>query len=184
MNSVMLRSEKPIFSRGRGLLGGQDAHHHVLVAARGGDGGHAQLDGAHGALEADLAVLGLALLGDVELRHDLEALHEGVPVGGRDLEVLHAVAVDAEPHHGGGGLAVGLDVDVRGAPVVGVDDDLVGELARCRCRSRRPRAARSGRLVAPRPRPPRRCPSSMMMRPRSCSVAAAAPPARRSWRLM
>ena len=33
-----------------------------------------------GPAEADLAVLGLALLGDVELRHDLEPLHERVAV--------------------------------------------------------------------------------------------------------
>ena len=101
---------------------------HVLVAAGGGDGGHAQLDGAHGPLEADLAVLGLALLRDVQLRHDLEALHEGVPVGSGDVEVLHAVAVDAEPHDGGCGLAVGLHVDVGSAAVVALDDHLVGEL--------------------------------------------------------
>ena len=49
------------------LAGGEDPHHDVLVAARGGDGGHAQLDLARvRELELDLAVLRLAPLGDVE----------------------------------------------------------------------------------------------------------------------
>ena len=46
----------------------------------------------------------------------------------RNLDVLLAVAVDAEANHGRRGLAVRLDVDVRGSLVVGIDDDLVGEL--------------------------------------------------------
>ncbi len=81
-----------------------------------------------GELEPDLAVLGLAALGDVEVRHDLDAGDERVAVRGRDLLVDLAVAVEAEAHHGGGLLAVGLDVDVRAAALVGVGDDLVGEL--------------------------------------------------------
>jgi hypothetical protein len=100
----------------------------VFVAARGRDGRDAQLHDPHRALEADLAVLGLALLGDVQLGHDLEALHDRVAVRGRDLDVLLAVSVHAQAHDGGGLLAVGLDVDVGRALVVGVDDDLVAEL--------------------------------------------------------
>src|SRR5512145_2950351 len=63
---------------GEGLRSGEDAHDHILVAARGRDGRDAQLDAAHGALETDLAVLGPPLLGDVEPGHDLDALDEGV----------------------------------------------------------------------------------------------------------
>ena len=49
-------------------------------------------------------------------------------MGRRHLQVLLAVAVDAEAHDARHRLAVGLDVDVGGALVVGVDDDLVAEL--------------------------------------------------------
>ena len=56
------------------LAGGEDPHHDVLDAARGRDGGHAQLDVERAELlELDLAVLRLALLGDVQVAHDLQA---------------------------------------------------------------------------------------------------------------
>jgi hypothetical protein len=47
-----------------------------------GNGGHAQLEVAHRPLESDLSVLGLSLLGDVQLGHDLEALDYRVAVAG------------------------------------------------------------------------------------------------------
>ena len=109
------------------LRGGEDAHDDVFVAAGRGDRRHAQLDGTHRAPEADLAVLGSALLGDVQLGHDLEALDEGVPVGRGHVDVLLALPVDSESDDGGRVLPVRLDVDVGSPSVVGIDDDLVAE---------------------------------------------------------
>src|SRR6185295_4080612 len=57
----------------------QQAHHDAL-AERGGDGGDADVDVPAGELDPDAAVLGQALLGDVELRHDLHAAQDGALV--------------------------------------------------------------------------------------------------------
>src|SRR3989449_925483 len=105
----------------------EQAHDHVFVLVGGRDRGDAQLDLAVGHLELELAVLRLAALGDVELGHDLDPRDDGPPVGAGDLLMLGAAAVDAIPDHRVLLGAVGLDVDVGRARLVGVHDDLVGE---------------------------------------------------------
>jgi hypothetical protein len=118
----------PISSRGNGLGRGQDAHDHVLVAVHGGQGGDAQLDGAVAHAELDLAVLGFALFRDIEPGHDLEPGHQRVAEDRGNFLVGDAIAVDAKTDARVFFLAVGLDVDIRGAALVGIDDDLVGQL--------------------------------------------------------
>ena len=73
---------------GDGLVGGEDPHHHVLVPAGGGDGGHAELDLAVGEGDLDLAVLGLPALGDVQPGHDLDPRDQRPPEGAGQLHVL------------------------------------------------------------------------------------------------
>ncbi len=110
------------------LRAGEDAEDHVLVVVDGGDGGDAELDQLVLGVEADLAVLRLAALGDVELGHDLQARDQRAPVLRGDLPVGDAVTVDAEADDRAALAAVGLEVDVGGARGVGIHDDLVGEL--------------------------------------------------------
>src|SRR5262249_58591502 len=78
-------------------------------------------------LEADLSILWLPTLGNVELGHDLEAGDDRAPVGARDLLVLQARAVDPYSDHGVALGAIRLDVDVGGPRTVGVHDHLIGE---------------------------------------------------------
>src|SRR2546428_693286 len=118
----------PELVHGDRLARGEDAHDHVFVRVLRRDGGDAELDlPAVRHLEPDLAVLRLAPLGDVELRHDLDARDDRAAEGAGDLLVLGAAAVDAVPDHRILLRAVGLDVDVRGARLVGLHDELVGE---------------------------------------------------------
>ena len=77
-------------------------------------------------LDLDAAVLGQPLLGDVELRHDLDARVNGVLQLHRRRHHVVEDAVDAEPDPEL--LLVGLDVDVGGAPLEGVHEQHVGEL--------------------------------------------------------
>ena len=76
--------------------------------------------------DLDLAVLGLAALRDVEVRHDLEPGDQRLAEGPGDALVLGARAVDAQADDRLLRAVARLDVDVGRAPV-GVDDDLVGE---------------------------------------------------------
>ena len=101
----------------------QDADDRVL-AVDGGHDGDAEVDGAALHAQAEAAVLGHALLRDVQLGHDLDAADDGlvVPLVQRlQRGVEHAVdAVLGED------LAVlGLDVDVGGAAVDGAQDQRV-----------------------------------------------------------
>src|SRR3972149_216176 len=71
-----------------------------FLLAAGGGGADPPLDPpAVRHPELDLAVLRLAALGDVQLRHDLEPGHDGPPVGTGDLLVLDAGAVHAVADH-------------------------------------------------------------------------------------
>ncbi len=90
-------------------------------------------------LEVDAAVLRQALLGDVELGHDLEARDHGAL---QRLDVLrhrhlvqHAVDAVADAQV----VLHGLDVDVRRALVERFADDLVHELDDARLPHRRRR---------------------------------------------
>ena len=95
----------------------------------GRDGGHAEFDLLAARLpELDLAVLGKAPDGDVEVRHDLDAGNDGRTVAvGKGL-VDGAVAVDPVADLDVLLGHVGFDVDIGGAFGLGVEDDLVDEL--------------------------------------------------------
>ena len=63
-------------------------------------------------LQADAAVLGQALLGDIELGHDLDARDDQRRHGALGLQHLAQHAVDAEAHDQA--VLERLDMDVRG----------------------------------------------------------------------
>ena len=103
----------------------EDAHHDRLaVDARERD--HAQIDMAAIDGEADAPVLGQAPLGDVELGHDLHARDHAGGHAPRDGGDVLQDAVDAQAH--AHLVAVGGEVNVGGAALDGLGDDLVDEL--------------------------------------------------------
>ena len=106
---------------------GEQAQHHVLEAAVGGNGGHAQLDLVlrRELGEVDLAVLGLAPLGDVEVAHDLDPGDQRVAVVRRQLEVGAQRPVLAEAHPDLLLAGVALEVDVGDVVPVRLDDHVV-----------------------------------------------------------
>src|SRR5690606_2005145 len=79
-----------------GLL--EQTHHDALVIAARRHRGDAHVDAAPGDAQRDAAVLGQALLGDIQPRHDLHArddrAHELTAGTTSDVEL----AVDAVPH--------------------------------------------------------------------------------------
>ena len=98
-----------------------------VLAVRGGDDGDAEVDGAAGDAQLEAAVLRHALLGDVELGHDLDARDDrGVMALVDRLErfVEHAVDAVLDDHF----VVARLDVNVRGAALDGVEDDRVDQL--------------------------------------------------------
>ena len=122
------RAESHFFQRNR-LARGEYPHHDVLDAARGRDRRDAQLDVERPEFpELDLAVLGLSLLGDVQVAHDLEAGGKRRAVARRHLDIGSERAVLPEADLGLALARVRLDVDIRGALIVGFDDDLVYQL--------------------------------------------------------
>ncbi len=124
---VLLRQPQ-LVQRDR-LARGEDTHDDVLDPAGGRNRRDPQLDVERTELlELDLAVLGPPLLRDVQVAHDLQARHDRVAVARRHLDVRAERAVLAEADLGLRLARIGLDVDVRGALVVGVDDDLVDQL--------------------------------------------------------
>jgi len=100
----------------------EQAHDDVL-AADGGDDGESDVNGAPVVAEAELAVVGPAALGQVEVGHDLEALDDAGMRGELWALLGHELPVDAQAQVQGG--FVGADVDVAGAFVDGLGDDLV-----------------------------------------------------------
>src|SRR6266542_4101828 len=98
-----------------------------VLAVRGGDDADAEVDGAAGDAQLEAAVLGLALLGDVELGHDHDAADDrGVVALVDRVEGLVEHAVDAVLDDD---LVVArLDVDVRGPALDSVEDDGVDQL--------------------------------------------------------
>ena len=136
---------------GNRLVRGEQPQHHVLAVARGRDGRHAQLDVALVHAQLDLAVLGFAPLGDVELGEHLDARRNGPLIPRRDAQVGITAAVLAEAHDGFAARGPGFDVDVRGAGPIGVRDDPVDEpdhgvvvLVRVRIEHRAARGGRAG----------------------------------------
>src|SRR3954452_1556300 len=104
----------------------QDADDRIL-AVRGGDDGDAEVDGAAGDAQFETAVLRHALLGDVELRHDLDARNDRAVVALVDrLERFVEDAGDAvlDDHF----VVARFDVNVRGAALDRVEDDRVDQL--------------------------------------------------------
>ena len=99
----------------------EDPHHH-LVAEGGGNRRHAQLHLRVAARGADAAVL-RPLQGDVEPAHDLEPIGDGPVHGPGDPVdgVEHAV----DPHPDDGLLPARLDVDVAGALLEGVVEQVL-----------------------------------------------------------
>ena len=89
----------------------EQAQHDALAVPRR-DRRDAHVDGAARDAQRDAAVLRQALLGDVELRHDLDARYDERRDGAFRLQHLAQHAVDAEPHRHA--VLVRLDVDVRG----------------------------------------------------------------------
>ena len=104
--------------------------HDDLLAELRRDARDAQVEVARALLDAqpdlDAAVLRQALLGDVELRHDLQARDQGIAGPHRQRHDVVQDAVDAEAD--AELLLVRLDVDVRGARLQGLDEDQVGDL--------------------------------------------------------
>src|SRR3954453_8127698 len=98
-----------------------------ILAVRGGDDGDAEVDGAAGDAQLEAAVLRDAFLGDVELRHDLDARNDGAVVALVDrIERFVEHAVDAVLDDDF--VVSRLDVNVRGAALDGVEDDGVDQL--------------------------------------------------------
>ena len=91
-----------------GLLVEKTQHHALAVARR--DGRDAHVDRAAGDPQADAAVLRQALLGDVELRHDLDARDDERRHRALGLQNLTQHAVHAEAHDEA--VLERLDVDV------------------------------------------------------------------------
>ena len=70
----------------------------------------------------------LALLGNIQVAHDLQARRERGPVARRHLDVGLQVAILAEADLGLRLAGIGLDMNIRHALVIGIDDDLVDQL--------------------------------------------------------
>src|SRR4051812_19875303 len=104
----------------------EESHDDLLAEERRADGDAEVHLASLAELELDAAVLREAALGDVQLGHDLQTAGDGrLQLHGRlhrlEEHAVHAVA-DAEV------LLVGLDVDVGGALLDGVEEDEVHEL--------------------------------------------------------
>ena len=120
----------PHRGEGQGIPGrGQEPHHDILHPSLGRDGGHPQFELlAARLLELDLAVLGEAPDGDIEVRHDLDTGDDGRTVAVGERLIDGAVAVDPVADLDVLFPDVGFDVDVRGAFGLRFEDDLVDEL--------------------------------------------------------
>ncbi len=103
----------------------EDAERDLLAVLRG-QARHAHVDALVEVADLDATVLGQATLGDVELRHHLQARHERILDPLREAEGLLEDAVDAVPHENR--VALGLDVDVACAGLDALDEHLVRQL--------------------------------------------------------
>ena len=106
-------------------VGVEDAQHRLL-AEGGGHGGDAQLDLASALLALDAPVLRPALLGEVAAREQLDARDHRLVDDLRDQVHVVQDPVDAQAHQRQ--LALGLEVDVGGALLEGVAEDVVERL--------------------------------------------------------
>ncbi len=103
----------------------QEPEHHPLAEGRGDDG-DADVHALVADLHLDAAVLREALLGDVELGHDLDARDQRRLDAPRQVQqvVEHAVDPVADLQR----VGIGLDVDVARAVLDGLGEDQVDEL--------------------------------------------------------
>ncbi len=92
-----------------GLLVEEPQYH--ALAVRGGQDRNAHIDRPAREAQRDAPVLRLALLGDIQARHDLDARYDHAVRRLRRLEHVAQHAVPAEAHHRA--PLEGLDVDVR-----------------------------------------------------------------------
>ena len=99
-----------------------------LLAVQRGHRGRADVERTTAPDEVDAAVLREAMLGDVEVRHDLDARQHRGPLTDRDGRGVLQEPVDTEAHQ----QAVGgrLEVDVAGASCDGPVDQVVHEVGR------------------------------------------------------
>ncbi len=129
MNSLNLgsvvRRETQLVDRLQQDVGVEDAQHRLL-AERGGHGADAQLDLAAALIALDAAVLRPALLGQVRAGEQLDPRHDRLVDDLRDHVHVVQHAVDAQAHQRQ--VALGLEVDVRGALLEGVAEDVVERL--------------------------------------------------------
>ena len=98
----------------------EDAQHGIFAVNRGHDG-HAEVDEAALVAHAEAAVLRHALLGDVELAHDLDAAQDGAVVlagDGRHGLLQHAVDAVLDVHR----IVVAFNMNVGGAALQGGED--------------------------------------------------------------
>ena len=110
----------------------EQAHDHAF-AVESGEGGNAQVDFAADDFDLDAAILREAPLGDIQLRHELEAADDGGLELARRRFLVEEHAIHAEAH--AEFLLEGLDVNVAGALFDGLGDHGVdqandGSLAR------------------------------------------------------
>src|ERR1700690_1243458 len=69
----------------------------------------------------------MPMLGDIQLRHDLDSGNHRAVIGLRKLQVILEVTVLAKANTGIGRTAVALDVNIRCPLGVCIDDDLVDQ---------------------------------------------------------
>src|SRR5690606_11490765 len=79
-------------------------------------------------LEFALAVLRQPAFRNVQPRHDLDAGDQSRRMLGRHLQQLAAEPVHPHAHDTGATVLAGLDVDIRPAQTLGLDDDAVYQL--------------------------------------------------------
>ena len=78
-------------------------------------------------LESDLSILRLASFGDIEVGHDLDARHEGAPVGGGKSRIGEAGAIDPEPYIHLSFPHARLEMEIGGAQTIGFRDQVTGQ---------------------------------------------------------
>src|SRR6266498_17960 len=97
-----------------------------LLAVHGGQEGNAEVEIASADFDPHATVLGQSPFGDVQAAHDLQARGEGDLQILRRRHLVHQRAIDAvaQADH----FLEGLDVNVAGAFLDGLDEDEVGQL--------------------------------------------------------
>src|SRR5206468_680750 len=86
---------------------------------------HAKIERASLSHQTDAAVVGQAMLGDVEVRHDLDARDDGGAIADGDDGGLLEQAVDAKAHHHAFGAR--LEMNVAGAAGEGLVQDRIDD---------------------------------------------------------